>query len=953
MGSTLHIMTTDENGLKKVILTENVLKDLTINGIETLNNFENDSKIETIVCIYGNRFISLYKFSFDLKNETHFLSQLLESHNFYDWILSVKMSANNVFVVKAHNEVIIFDYNTKQTKDMISGTDKCILYSAELLLMSEMSDSFVLFSGTVFKEIIVWTSYRSPDQKCLVSKNLQRLKGHDGVIFALNYSKSLNLLVSASDDRSVRIWSSSLNPKDFCDSIDFWSKNTLSLCHVFYGHLSRIWSVVTITDPFPLVISVGEDSSVYFWDINKKKLIQRADGHKNSSIWSLCVDIESNIAFIGGSDSCLTSCDITNSVMPLNSLVRHDIKPKQIKLLSLSGLKIFCSTISGSLLMSDTSLEDITENSDYNNIFQTYSTIEINKKRNEILLGSKCGTIASINFNLKNENPFEVQIKRVQKSKVFSICFVDSFNFIVCGIEGEIKLLSLKTFDRIGEYFLPNSRHRWPVSAILHKKLLIIGDRCGSIFVFLRDNPNPVKEFRHIHGSNGVTAIKVRPNTQLMYSSGRNGKIFEFLIEDNNCWLLRTFRILSDMEWIGNFEFDEQTNEMSFIYGFQSRNFVVWDEREQRFVYSIECGGGHRSWDFAFYENNFHFCYTKQEKIISFAKQMSKTRHNPKLFLTQTSHSKKINSCSLLLITSSMFFATAGEENIIHINSLNIETNEWKIESYLFGHISNISAISSVCDLKSNSCFMVTVGGRAQLMFWKIQFKDNQLFCRQLFNKFLWPSDVIQNRCHKTNNFYSSTDPQIRYLDVNMNQKSKDKYLISTACSDSSFRLFVFDSKEMTFRLVNTTSFNTSCVLKVLNVFDSHLITASNDGILKIWSISEQFLNESELNFDELNQKPNQKNLEKVFERQSHESGVNAMDVFLINNFEIKDNLWLIASGGDDNTLSLSVLKVTNECLDQISYIENKSIHSSQITGKVVNRISMIIFLYQFVTFRY
>ncbi|CAG2112604.1 unnamed protein product [Medioppia subpectinata] len=642
----------------------------------------------------------------------------------------------------------------------------------ELLCVSESPKGFVVTSGTVFKQIVIWSSFQTKIEDPFETKLHQRLEGHDGVIFALNYNPTLNLFVSASDDRSVRIWSSLLSSNDNTNPIDFWEKNKFSINHVFYGHLSRIWRVVSVCDPFPLVISVGEDSCVYFWSIDDKKLIQRVDGHRNASVWSLAFDSQSMISFSGGSDSSITRCDVKNIITPFNKQIRHDLQPKQLKFIGTESLAIFCATIGGDFLIMDSnmcSLSDL-KITDYNKVFQTYSASDVNEDRNHVVLGS--------------------------------------------------------------------NRHRWPVAGLLYYDLLVVGDRCGSVFVYLTDTEEPIKDFRHLHGSNGVTALKMRPKTNYMYSCGRNGKMFEFVLEDKNCTLLRIYRIFADMEWIGNFCFDPNSGQISYIYGFDSRNFVVWDEREQRFIESIDCGGGHRSWDFVVHRNQFWFCYTKQEKMICFDKPMPKMSTNYDLMITKTSHCKKINCCSLLFTRSLLYFVTAGEEN----------TNSVTIELYLFGHISNISAITC-CQNNSDSCYMVSVGGRTQLMLWSIDMRDNQF------------SDCISNRT-KHMKTVSPLDPQIRYLDANMCQISENRYLISTACSDSAFRLY--------------TSFNTSCVLRVYNAFESHIITASNDGTLKIWSLIEGFLDQLLLDDSE----DKQIELNSVFETRCHSAGINALDIF-------------------------------------------------------------------------
>src|SRR5699024_10006145 len=99
--------------------------------------------------------------------------------------------------------------------------------------------------------------------------NIQALHGHDGVIFSLDYSFHHNTLISASDDRSIRIWTGSGVKTCEADvlNMQFWKENTFQLAHVYYGHASRIWKVASLHQA-PIVISAGEDSSIFVWSLS-------------------------------------------------------------------------------------------------------------------------------------------------------------------------------------------------------------------------------------------------------------------------------------------------------------------------------------------------------------------------------------------------------------------------------------------------------------------------------------------------------------------------------------------------------------------------------------------------------------------------------------------------------------------------------------------------------------
>src|SRR5690606_10186272 len=132
-------------------------------------------------------------------------------------------------------------------------------------------------------------------------------------------------------------------------------------------------------------------------------------------------------------------------------------------------------------------------------------------------------------------------------------------------------------------FILPHSRHPWSSCGLLYRNLLIIGDYSGNVAGYLLDTPEPVIEFSYVHGNNGVTCLKQKPQSQFVYSSGRNGKIVEYMVEAGGSTdmvvgltMLRTVALFPNMQWIGGLQFFG-SSDIRFVYGFDSRNLMVWD----------------------------------------------------------------------------------------------------------------------------------------------------------------------------------------------------------------------------------------------------------------------------------------------------------------------------------------------------------------------------------------
>lgn len=115
-------------------------------------------------------------------------------------------------------------------------------------------DDLVLASGTVFNQILLWKvqGYKDGGNKTTV---LERLTGHKGVIFSMNFNKRGTLLSSVSDDRSIRLWKvSNLLTYELNGSVE-------SLC-VVYGHTARVWDAKLLETCF---VSIGEDLVCNVW----------------------------------------------------------------------------------------------------------------------------------------------------------------------------------------------------------------------------------------------------------------------------------------------------------------------------------------------------------------------------------------------------------------------------------------------------------------------------------------------------------------------------------------------------------------------------------------------------------------------------------------------------------------------------------------------------------------
>lgn len=89
-----------------------------------------------------------------------------------DWILDAQWIDNEHFVtVSMHNKLLIWN-SMLCLESELECVEQCILYSAHIYLEGE---NLIIFSGTVFSDVLVWNGRNTVHGRCPI---LKRLRGH-------------------------------------------------------------------------------------------------------------------------------------------------------------------------------------------------------------------------------------------------------------------------------------------------------------------------------------------------------------------------------------------------------------------------------------------------------------------------------------------------------------------------------------------------------------------------------------------------------------------------------------------------------------------------------------------------------------------------------------------------------------------------------------------------------
>lgn len=255
---------------------------------------------------------------------------------FDDWVWESRWIAEGRFflVICGHSKVLLYDTCSLSRKLVIQSPEKELTWSTTLFL-TENKNRLRAAAGTSFGDILVWSILDATTEGHInelvrgSSKNstastkeilvVHRLHGHDGPIMKIKVSREARRMVSASVDRTIRVWETCKESSCYACQPDacFIKK------FVHYGHLARVWDVSFLQEGRADVVSVAEDRTCRVWsgDVTcQQTAVYR--GHAGRNVWSLAVqsrDDRTGWIATGGEDGCIKIRTIPLSLTRPNS----------------------------------------------------------------------------------------------------------------------------------------------------------------------------------------------------------------------------------------------------------------------------------------------------------------------------------------------------------------------------------------------------------------------------------------------------------------------------------------------------------------------------------------------------------------------------------------------------------------------------------------------------------
>lgn len=273
---------------------------------------------------------------------------------------------------------------------------------------------------------------------------------------------------------------------------------------------------------------------------------------------------------------------------------------------------------------------------------------------------------------------------------------------------------------------------------------LLLGSRGGDIVMYsIETGDHGATKYvqrlhkRHVHGKDTITTIQSLPSQTREYSNnnscilttGRDGKYGLHRISTPNLQHPDSNPTLETIH-IGIPPFGPNIEGASFfptsndllLWGFRSKDFVVWNETQQQETMTVECGGAHRNWAYTSlgdHSGGGRLIWTKASMLN--LRSQAQTSHR---VVRPGGHGREIKAVAVSPVGNrkrGRFVATGAEDTDIRIFRLESggegADDGLKCLHTLSKHIAGIQQLRWSLDGR----FLFSAAGREEFFVWRVQ----------------------------------------------------------------------------------------------------------------------------------------------------------------------------------------------------------------------------------------
>ena len=426
------------------------------------------------------------------------------------------------------------------------------------------------------------------------------------------------------------------------------------------------------------------------------------------------------------------------------------------------------------------------------------------------------------------------------------------------------------------------------VSASRVGEYLIMGSRHGFLSVLRRADQGYTKILDHdLPSRDALTSIVPLPSTSTpnppeavrihFLTTSRDGRYRIYDMEDDGQTPQIHLRHDSGLPFGPMIEGAWFTNDASpelVLYGFRSRNFIVWNETRREERLSVDCGGGHRTVSLHHGQSDtapLRFAFNRASKL-SVCSQM-KPRSLP---LKKGTHGREIRALS----SNGRYIATGSEDTSIRIWEYRDrdaqDQGDMRCLASIKTHVTGIQTLKWL-----GEDYLFSSAGNEELFVWRLRGLDTEygglgIICEGVFSD-------------------KSPDGDLRIMDFDVQKNPEGEGItITMIFSSSAFRMYRY-SPDGRFQLLARGAYTGACLTQVRHlgpVGDAALavLTTSTDGHICLWRTTTRTTDE-----------------ERVFAISQvvpvHQSSIKCLAMVAAD-----ETTHCVLTGGDDCALGLATL---------------------------------------------
>lgn len=571
--------------------------------------------LQDLLLIFSENEYSLILYSRSKENDQF---KLIYEGETKDWINAAKFLDDNAdkdkkaFVLHmAHSALLYLEYDLKSNADcrpleLARCSESSILYCTSL--HGNRFEDLAIISGNAFGELLAWQTQNAIDSRpgtfVKTYPLLLRLQGHNGVIFSIDFDMASQLLVTTSDDRSVKFWQIQKSGN--------WKTATIRPMFSCFGHSSRVMCAVIFQigkiEIFALlhesilcflggqayVASGGEDSYVCVWNLRGDLLLKRRQ-HFGAPIWRLGFKIDDNTLYSTSSSGNLAEQNLQelfngHKEAAANMLSDIDASTndfmRNVKFLN-DQLIVGLSSLNQLHYMrvSEDSWQIVDPD------FPTYKRTVLEVSGDII---ATCGhrRITTYTYNADLNSFDQVFDGERLTGTIRSFHFLSKDLYLVSDDLGNCQTLKAHDLSLDSHIELGNYREAWITAALLiSDQYLLLGDRRGHVMLYSRpstaDNFLLKATLKYLHGKMGTNFFKllqVTADTAYVLSGGHEPLLKYLHLRLAECSLTLGQRESVPLSWV------EACPRGDLLLGFNDNHIVAWS-RQHDVLVQLACGG--------------------------------------------------------------------------------------------------------------------------------------------------------------------------------------------------------------------------------------------------------------------------------------------------------------------------------------------------------------------------